>query len=144
EVEDDRALVAVVVGKDGADLANLDRCHRAHAVPLGGLDFYDLGAEVAEDLSGVGSEDDRREIEDAQAFEEGAHWARTGSVKERGGLPLACRAPTRPWGGRRARVACLPPAAAERGSLAALRPPPAPAKLLRVWGVDVGRLEALL
>src|SRR5262249_21170222 len=83
--------------------------HRAHAVPLGGLDFYDLGAEVAEDLSGVGSEDDRREIEDAQAFEEGDHWAWTGSVKERGGLPPSMSSATSTMGraARQLTRACL-------------------------------------
>ena len=49
------------------------RRHRAHAVALRRLDLDDLGAEVAQDLGGVGAEDDRGQVENAQAFEQGDH-----------------------------------------------------------------------
>ena len=57
--------------------------HGAHAVALRRLDLDDLGAQVAQDLRGVGAEDDGGEVENAQAFEQGDHeepWPKERSV----------------------------------------------------------------
>ena len=73
EVEHDRALVAVAVGKDGGEAGCRLRRQGTHAVALRRLDLDDLGAKIPQDLRGVGAEDDGGEVEDAQAFEQGDH-----------------------------------------------------------------------
>ncbi len=101
EVEHDGALVAVEVGEDGAEARRRERRHGAHAVALGRLDLDDLGAEVAQDLRAVGAEDDRGQVEDAQAFEQGDHAGPPGEDRAGERRPAVARAiPDRLQSGR--------------------------------------------
>ena len=76
QIDGERALVAVVVDEDGADAGCALRRDRPVHVAVDGLDLDDLGAQIAEDLRGEGTEDDGGDVDDAQAGEEGIHVVR--------------------------------------------------------------------
>jgi hypothetical protein len=82
EVEPDRALVAVDADKIGRVLAVEGRSPVAHLVARRGLDLDHIGAVVGENLRAIGSAENARKIDHAQA----RHRARTG-IRHRKPLP---------------------------------------------------------
>ncbi len=67
EVEDDRALVAIdELPPQAFAVARVAPCQAAEGVAVGALDLDDVGAEVGEVASAVGTGEHGRQVEDAQ------------------------------------------------------------------------------